>query len=40
MFAFAYYAWSMEERKEYPKLGKDSDTYLATFNAEVSIQKN
>ncbi|KAL7307138.1 hypothetical protein TKK_0000863 [Trichogramma kaykai] len=39
MFAFAYYAWSMEERKEYPKLGKDNDTYLATFNSEVERLK-
>lgn len=35
MFAFAYYAWSTEEGKDYPRLGKESSTYLSTFNSEV-----
>lgn len=35
MFAFAYYAWSMDEKKTYPRLGKDPDTYQPTFKAEV-----
>lgn len=36
IFAFAYYAWSMEEGKENFKLGKDNTSYSATFNSEVS----
>lgn len=37
IFAFAYYAWSVEEGKDNSKLGKDSSTsYNATFNSEVS----
>ncbi|XP_058800817.1 myotubularin-related protein 4 [Phymastichus coffea] len=39
MFAFAYYAWSMEEGKDYPRLGKDSNSYLTSFNAEVERLK-
>ncbi|KAJ8668071.1 hypothetical protein QAD02_009734 [Eretmocerus hayati] len=39
MFAFAYYAWSMEEGKDYPRLGKDSNSYLTKFNAEVERLK-
>lgn len=35
MFAFAYYAWSMDEKKSYPRLGKDPDSYLTTFKTEV-----
>ncbi len=35
MFAFAYYAWSMDEKKSYPRLGKDPDSYLTTFKSEV-----
>lgn len=38
MFAFAYYAWSIEEGKDYPRLGKDNNSYTATFNAEVSLK--
>ena len=36
MFAFAYYAWSTEEGKDYPRLGRENGSYLATFNAEVN----
>lgn len=39
IFAFAYYAWSMEEGKDYPRLGKESSSYQDTFNSEVSIIK-
>ncbi|XP_031780136.1 myotubularin-related protein 4 isoform X2 [Nasonia vitripennis] len=39
MFAFAYYAWSMEEGKDIPRLGKDCDSYLTTFNSEVERLK-
>lgn len=36
IFAFAYYAWSVEEGKDSFKLGKDNASYTATFNSEVS----
>ncbi|XP_031369854.1 myotubularin-related protein 3 isoform X2 [Apis dorsata] len=39
IFAFAYYAWSMEEGKENFKLGKDNISYSATFNSEVERLK-
>ncbi|XP_011501347.1 PREDICTED: myotubularin-related protein 3 isoform X1 [Ceratosolen solmsi marchali] len=39
MFTFAYYAWSMEEGKDYPRLGKDNNSYLTTFNSEVERLK-
>lgn len=39
IFAFAYYAWSMEEGKENIKLGKDNVSYTATFNSEVERLK-
>jgi len=35
IFAFAYYAWSIEEGKDYPRLGKDNSSYISTFNLEV-----
>ncbi|XP_043288971.1 myotubularin-related protein 4 isoform X2 [Venturia canescens] len=35
IFAFGYYAWSIEEVKDYPRLGKDNGSYHASFNAEV-----
>lgn len=37
IFAFAYYAWSVEEGKDYPRLGKDIGSYNATFNSEACI---
>ncbi|XP_036149001.1 myotubularin-related protein 3 isoform X4 [Monomorium pharaonis] len=39
IFAFAYYAWSMEEGKDYPRLGKDNSSYIITFNSEVERLK-
>ncbi|XP_063988143.1 myotubularin-related protein 3 isoform X1 [Diachasmimorpha longicaudata] len=39
IFAFSYYAWSMEDGKDYPRLGKDTNSYIATFNAEVERLK-
>ncbi|XP_033221673.1 myotubularin-related protein 3 [Belonocnema kinseyi] len=38
VFAFAYYAWSTEnpeDHKGYPRLGKETSSYLTTFKAEV-----
>ncbi|KAK0167358.1 hypothetical protein PV327_004765 [Microctonus hyperodae] len=39
IFAFAFYAWSMEEGKDYPRLGKESSSYQDTFNSEVERLK-
>ncbi|XP_076300036.1 phosphatidylinositol-3,5-bisphosphate 3-phosphatase MTMR4 isoform X2 [Lasioglossum baleicum] len=39
IFAFAYYAWSVEEGKEFAKIGKDTTSYEATFNFEVERLK-
>ncbi|XP_066601319.1 myotubularin-related protein 3 [Prorops nasuta] len=39
IFAFAYYAWSIEEGKDYPRLGKDTSSYISTFNSEVERLK-
>ncbi|EFN79213.1 Myotubularin-related protein 3 [Harpegnathos saltator] len=39
IFAFAYYAWSVEEGKDYPRLGKDNGSYITTFNSEVERLK-
>ncbi|XP_024939263.1 myotubularin-related protein 3 isoform X3 [Cephus cinctus] len=39
IFAFAYYAWSVEEGRDYPRLGKDNGSYTATFNSEVERLK-
>ncbi|CAL1679268.1 unnamed protein product [Lasius platythorax] len=39
IFAFAYYAWSIEEGKDYPRLGKDNSSYITTFNSEVERLK-
>ncbi|CAL7942734.1 unnamed protein product [Xylocopa violacea] len=39
IFAFAYYAWSIEEGKDNFKLGKDNVSYAATFNSEVERLK-
>ncbi|XP_047352188.1 myotubularin-related protein 3 isoform X1 [Vespa velutina] len=39
IFAFAYYAWSIEEGKDYPRLGKDNSSYISTFNSEVERLK-
>ncbi|XP_043524100.1 myotubularin-related protein 3-like isoform X1 [Frieseomelitta varia] len=39
IFAFAYYAWSVEEGKDNSKLGKDSMSYNTTFNSEVERLK-
>ena len=42
MFAFAYYAWSTEnpeDCKNYPRLGKETSSYLTTFKAEVRNYK-
>ncbi|XP_043602582.1 myotubularin-related protein 3 isoform X2 [Bombus pyrosoma] len=39
IFAFAYYAWSIEEGKDNTKLGKDNISYNATFNSEVERLK-
>ncbi|XP_076232140.1 phosphatidylinositol-3,5-bisphosphate 3-phosphatase MTMR4 isoform X2 [Calliopsis andreniformis] len=39
IFAFAYYAWSIEEGKDCSKLGKDNPSYVATFNSEVERLK-
>lgn len=39
IFAFAYYAWSIEEGRDYPRLGKDNGSYISTFNAEVERLK-
>ena len=40
MFAFAYYAWSIEEGKDYPRLGKDNSSYVTAFSAEVERLKS
>ncbi|XP_014219004.1 myotubularin-related protein 3 [Copidosoma floridanum] len=39
MFSFAYYAWTKEEGKEYPRLQKDTTNFIDTFNAEVNRLK-
>ncbi|XP_033337491.1 phosphatidylinositol-3,5-bisphosphate 3-phosphatase MTMR4 [Megalopta genalis] len=39
MFAFAYYAWSIEEGKDFGKIGKDNTSYATTFNSEVERLK-
>ncbi|CAK9815996.1 Myotubularin-related protein 4 [Anthophora plagiata] len=39
IFAFAYYAWSIEEGKDNCKLGKDTILYTTTFNSEVERLK-
>ncbi|XP_076632772.1 phosphatidylinositol-3,5-bisphosphate 3-phosphatase MTMR4 isoform X1 [Colletes latitarsis] len=39
IFAFAYYAWSIEEGNDFSKLGKDNTSYTATFNSEVERLK-
>ncbi|XP_034951437.1 myotubularin-related protein 3 [Chelonus insularis] len=39
IFAFAYYAWSTEEGRDYPRLGKDNNSFIATFNSEVERLK-
>lgn len=39
MFSFAYYAWTKEEGKEYPRLQKDVTNFIDTFNAEVNRLK-
>ncbi|XP_012270796.1 myotubularin-related protein 4 isoform X2 [Orussus abietinus] len=39
IFAFAYYAWSVEEGKDCPRLGKDTASYTSTFNSEVERLK-
>ena len=39
IFAFACYAWSVEESKDCSKLGKDNGSYIATFNSEVERLK-
>ncbi|XP_029052960.1 myotubularin-related protein 3 isoform X3 [Osmia bicornis bicornis] len=39
IFAFAYYAWSVEEGKDSLKLGKDNASYTGTFNSEVERLK-
>ncbi|XP_044002775.1 myotubularin-related protein 3 isoform X3 [Aphidius gifuensis] len=40
IFAFGYYAWSIEEGKStYPRLGKLNTTYSTTFNSEVERMK-
>ncbi|KZC14608.1 Myotubularin-related protein 3, partial [Dufourea novaeangliae] len=39
IFAFAYYAWSVEEGKDFSTLGKDTSSYVATFNSEVERLK-
>lgn len=39
IFAFAYYAWCVEEGKDYPRLGKDHSSYTTTFQSEVERLK-
>ncbi|XP_046608282.1 myotubularin-related protein 3 isoform X1 [Neodiprion virginianus] len=39
IFAFAYYAWCVEEGKDYPRLGKDPSSYTTTFQSEVERLK-
>ncbi|XP_031830267.1 phosphatidylinositol-3,5-bisphosphate 3-phosphatase MTMR4 isoform X2 [Nomia melanderi] len=39
IFAFAYYAWSIEEGTDFSKIGKDNGSFVTTFNAEVERLK-
>ncbi|XP_076180922.1 phosphatidylinositol-3,5-bisphosphate 3-phosphatase MTMR4 isoform X2 [Ptiloglossa arizonensis] len=39
IFAFAYYAWSIEEGNDFTKFRKDNTSYTATFNLEVERLK-
>ncbi|XP_015125043.1 myotubularin-related protein 3 [Diachasma alloeum] len=39
IFAFGYYAWSIEDGKDYPRLGKDTNSYTAIFNSELERLK-
>ncbi|XP_057319209.1 myotubularin-related protein 3 isoform X1 [Microplitis mediator] len=39
IFCFAYYAWSVEEGRDYLRLGKDNNSYIASFNSEVERLK-